>query len=73
MQITVAQGAAKHQLSVDAGETIRVVKARLSALCDIPAEQQRLLVKGKSTQMSLPRMKATWLVPTHCFPDTVWY
>ena len=47
MQITVAQGAAKHQLSVDGEETVRAVKARLEELCSIPAAQQKLLVKGK--------------------------
>ena len=47
MQITVAQGAAKHQLSVDGEETVRAVKARLEELCSIPSSQQKLLVKGK--------------------------
>ena len=47
MQITVVQGASKHELSVDEGETIRSVKARLADLCSIGAEQQKLLVKGK--------------------------
>ena len=47
MQITVAQGAAKHQLNVDGDETVRAVKARLAELCSIPAAQQKLLVKGK--------------------------
>ena len=47
MQITVAQGAVKHQLSVDGEETVRAVKARLEELCSIPAVQQKLLVKGK--------------------------
>ena len=47
MQITVAQGAVKHQLSVEGEETVRAVKARLEELCSIPAVQQKLLVKGK--------------------------
>lgn len=47
MQITIAQGGTKHQLSVDEAETIRAVKARLAPLCDLPAEQQKLLHKGK--------------------------
>jgi hypothetical protein len=47
MQITVAQGAAKHHLSVDGEETVRAVKARLEEICSIPAAQQKLLVKGK--------------------------
>ena len=47
MQITVAQGAAKHQLSVEGEETVRAVKARLEELCSIPSAQQKLLVKGK--------------------------
>ena len=32
MQITVAQGAAKHQLSVNGQETVRAVKARLQRI-----------------------------------------
>lgn len=47
MQITIAQGGTKHQLSVDEAETIRAVKARLAPLCELPAEQQKLLHKGK--------------------------
>ena len=47
MQITIVQGAAKHQLNIAEGDTIRAVKAKLAAVCDVPEEQQRLLVKGK--------------------------
>ena len=47
MQITVAQGAAKHQLCVDGEETVRAVKARLEELCSILSAQQKLLVLGK--------------------------
>jgi hypothetical protein len=40
----------KHDLVVDAAETVKALKERLAALANLPEEQQRLVYKGRVLQ-----------------------